>query len=204
MEPSIIILIATVAVSLWAFQDAAVLQKLLFSPYFVVHRRQWYRIISHAFIHADTTHLLFNMIALWSFGSAVFRYFSYMSNIPEVHFYVMYFTAIVFSSISDLIKHRDHSGYASLGASGAVSAVIFTCVLFDPWSMIYVFFIPCPGILFAVLYLWYSSYMSKRGRDGIAHDAHFYGSVFGLIYPLLINPAIFKLFIYQLTHPSFI
>ena len=203
MDPSIIILIATVAISLWAFQDTAVLRKLMFSPYFVIQGRQWYRIVSHAFIHGDTMHLLFNMIALWSFGATVFRYFSHISSIPEVHFYLMYFAAIVFSSASDLIKHRDHSGYASLGASGAVSAVIFACVLFDPWRMIYVFFLPCPGILFAVAYLWYSSYMSKRGQDGIGHDAHFYGSVFGLIYPLLIDPSVIKLFIYQLTHPSF-
>ena len=199
MNPAIIILIVTVAVSLWAFQDKNVINNLIFSPYIITRSSQWYRIITHAFIHANGMHLLFNMIALWSFGTAVVNEFS-----SEVHFYIMYFAAIIFSSASSLIKHRNNYRYASLGASGAVSAVIFSYVLFNPWNMIYVFIIPCPGILFSVAYLWYSNYMSRRGGDVIAHDAHFYGAVFGLIYPIIINPSTVLDFVDMLIHPTFL
>jgi membrane associated rhomboid family serine protease len=170
----------------------------------MVRQNQWYRIITHAFIHADWVHLIFNMIALWSFGGFVYNSLDAMTASPVLHFMAMYFGAILFSSISDMLKHRDHQYYASLGASGAVSAVIFFSILLNPWTLIYVFFIPCPGIVFGVLYLAYSNYMSKKGGDIINHDAHFYGSVFGLLYPLFVNPALYGDFIQKLLHPGFL
>jgi membrane associated rhomboid family serine protease len=117
---------------------------------------------------------------------------------------VMYFGAIAFSSISDVAKQKDNQHYASLGASGAVSAVIFFSILLNPWTLIYVFFIPCPGIVFGVLYLIYSNYMSKKGGGIINHDAHFYGSIFGLLYPLFVEPSLYKMFLYKLLHPDFL
>jgi membrane associated rhomboid family serine protease len=170
----------------------------------MVRQNQWYRIVTHAFIHADWMHLIFNMIALWSFGNYVFSSLEYMTSSPAFHFMAMYFGAILFSSISDVVKQKDNQSYASLGASGAVSAVIFFSILLNPWTLIYVFFIPCPGIVFGVLYLVYSNYMSKKGGDIINHDAHFYGSVFGLLYPLFVEPSIYKAFFYNLLHPHFL
>ncbi len=213
MNPSVILTIITSAISIWAFQNRNVMNKLILSPYAVVHNKQWYRVISHAFIHANWTHLLFNMIALWSFGSVVVQYFRLLVNVPDamrylvgvqdIPFYVMYFVAIIIAAIPDLIKRKNDPTYFSLGASGGVSAIIFAALFFDPWSTVLIFFIPCPGIIFGVLYLIYSSYMSKRGGDNINHDAHFYGAIFGFIFPLLLNPASINIFIEKLSHPHF-
>ena len=203
MSPATILTLVTIGITIWAFNDRRILEKLIMSPYAVVHEKQWWRIITHAFIHANWMHLLFNMIALWSFGIAVVNYFSMITNIPHEQFYLMYFGAIIFSSIPDF-KKRNNPNYLSLGASGGVSAVIFAAIFFEPWNLIYIFFLPCPGIVFGALYLIYCSYQSKQGgNDHINHDAHFYGSVFGFIYPLLLNPSLWQYFIHQLTHPTF-
>jgi membrane associated rhomboid family serine protease len=204
MNPYTLLTLVTAGVSILAFQNRDILNKLIMYPYVMVRQNQWYRIITHAFIHADWMHLIFNMIALWSFGNFVFNSLGDMTPSPALHFYIMYFGAILFSSISDVAKHKDNQHYASLGASGAVSAVIFFSILLNPWTLVYVFFIPCPGIVFGVLYLVYSNYMSKKGGDIINHDAHFYGSVFGILYPLFVEPEIYKLFFYKLLHPAFL
>jgi membrane associated rhomboid family serine protease len=204
MNPNTLLTLATVGVSILAFQNRDILNKLILFPYIMVRQQnQWYRIITHAFIHADWMHLIFNMIALWSFGNFVFDALGGMTTSPAVHFFTMYFGAILFSSISDIVKQKNNQYYASLGASGAVSAVIFFSILLNPWTLIYVFFIPCPGIIFGVLYLVYSNYMSKRGGDKINHDAHFYGAIFGILYPLFVEPSIYTHFFYNLLHPAF-
>ncbi|MCL2649793.1 MAG: rhomboid family intramembrane serine protease [Candidatus Azobacteroides sp.] len=204
MSPAKYLTVITIGITIWAFYNRQILEKFIMSPYAVVHEKQWYRIITHAFIHANWMHLIFNMIALWSFGVAVEYYFSAITNMPRMQFYLMYFGAIIFSSIPDLVKKKNNPNYLSLGASGGVSAVVFAAIFFNPWSLIYVFFLPCPGIVFGVLYLIYCTYQSKKGNvDHINHDAHFYGSVFGFIYPLLIDPSTLQYFIYQLTHPAF-
>ena len=202
MSPSILLTLITVGISIWAFKSRRLLMKLILSPYAVVHNKQWYRIITHAFIHADWTHLIFNMIALWSFGMAVEYYFSAISSIPYLHLCFMYFGAIIVSSLPDVVKKKDDFEYLTLGASGGVSAIVFAAIFFNPWHLIYIFFLPCPGIVFGALYLIYCSYQSKKGNVGrINHDAHFYGSVFGFFYPILIDPSAWQYFIYQLMHP---
>ena len=203
MYPSTLLALVTVGISIGAFYNRQILGKFIMSPYAVIHEKEWYRVVTHAFIHANWAHLIFNMIALWSFGIAVEYYFSTITDKPQIHLYLMYFGAIIFSSIPDLTKKKNNPNYLSLGASGGVSAIVFAAIFFDPWRLIYVFFLPCPGIVFGVLYLIYSSYQSKKASDNINHDAHFYGAIFGLAYPLLIEPSIFQYFIYQLTHPSF-
>lgn len=204
MNPVVILVIVIAGISIYAFQNRKVMDALILSPYRVVHAKEWYRVITHAFIHANWTHLLFNMIALWSFGVVVLQYFSVISSIPVIHFFLLFFVGVIIASVSDIIKHKNDYAYLSLGASGGVSAVIFSAIFFDPWSTILIFFIPCPGIVFGVLYLFYSNYMSKRGGDNINHDAHFYGAVFGFIYPILVQPSIVTHFIERLTHPSFL
>lgn len=204
MNPTMLLCLFTIGTSIWAFYDRQLMNKLMLSPYAVVHRNEWYRVITHAFIHADWMHLIFNMIALWSFGEAVQYYFRLLTPVPHIHFYIMYFLAIIVATVPDLIKHRNNISYFSLGASGAVSAVIFSVIFFNPWHSILIFFIPCPGIIFGVAYLIYSNYMAKRGGDMINHSAHFYGAVLGFIYPLLIDPSSIQHFIYQLMHPRFL
>ncbi|MDR0668063.1 MAG: rhomboid family intramembrane serine protease [Prevotellaceae bacterium] len=180
------------------------MNSLLLYPYLMVRRNQWYRLITHAFIHADWMHLIFNMIALWSFGRFVFYALTDMTAFPVQHGLIMYFAAIVFSSLPDIVKKKGNPDYASLGASGAVSAVVFFSILIDPWTLLYVFFIPCPGIVFGIVYLLYSNYMSKKGGDIINHGAHLYGAIFGLLYPLFVHPAMYMDFIYKLLHPNFL
>ena len=206
MNYVVALVIVIVGISYFAFQNKNVINKLIMSPYLVIHKNEWYRVITHAFIHANWMHLLFNMIALWSFGSAVVQYFDYVivSNIPNVHFFMLFFVGVIIASTPDIVKHKNDIGYLSLGASGGVSAVVFSAIFFNPWSTVLVFFIPCPGIIFGVLYLWYSNYMSKKGGDNINHSAHFYGAVFGFLYPILIQPSIVFHFIQQLMHPSFL
>lgn len=200
---STLIVLITVGISYWAFQDRRVLSKLILSPYAVVHDKQWYRVITHAFIHADWTHLLFNMIALWSFGKVVLIYFSRVTTSPVLYFLILYFVAIVVASIHDLIKQKNNTQFLSLGASGAVSAVIFAAIFFDPWSTILIFFIPCPAILFGVAYVLYSSFMGKKEGQRVNHYAHLYGAIFGFIYPILVNPKTIDIFLYSLSHPRF-
>lgn len=205
MNPYTLLAIITVGVSLLAFQNRDIMNKLILYPYVMVRENQWYRIITHAFIHADWAHLLFNMIALWSFGNFVYSQIGLFAGAESasIHFYIMYFGAIIFSSIADVIRQKDNPHYLSLGASGGVSAIIFCAILFDPWSPVIILFIPCPGIIFALIYVIYSSYMGKKGGDNINHHAHMYGAVFGLLYPLFINPEIYSTFIYNLLHPDF-
>ncbi len=200
VSPATLIAVVTIVISILAFGNRKLLETFILSPYAVVHNKQWWRMISHAFVHADWMHLLFNMIALWSFGEFLYRAIAF----TPAHFYLMYLGAVVFASIPDLIKHRDNPDYLSLGASGGVSAIIFSSILLNPWGLIYFYVIPCPGIVFGVLYLIYSAYQSKRGSgDRINHTAHFYGSLYGLIYPILMEPSILMYFIEQLMHPRF-
>jgi len=139
-----------------------------------------------------------------SFGAAVEDIFGSLKlngiiNNATLNFCLLYFGGIVIASLTTLKKYKDNSYYQSVGASGAVSAVVFTYIFFDPLSkLLFMFIIPIPAIVFGILYLAYSHYMSKKEGDFINHDAHFVGSVFGFIYPLLIDPKLFLIFLSKL------
>jgi membrane associated rhomboid family serine protease len=201
---TILIIIATVAISMLAFSNREVMDKLLFSPYRTIHNKEWHRLITHGFVHADYVHLFVNMFVLYSFGSAVetiFKSLQYSGIIQSsiLNFALLYFGGIVIASLTTLKKHKDNFYYHSVGASGAVSAIVFTYIFFDPLQkLLFMFIIPIPAIVFGILYLAYSHYMSKKGGDYINHDAHFVGSVFGFIYPLLINPKLISIFLAKL------
>ncbi len=197
---TIAIVIITCIVSIVCFKRRDVFDKLLLSPYRVKHNKEWWRIITHGFVHADYVHLAVNMLVLYSFGEAVERWLDTgFTRFPQLHYIVLYFGGMVVASISDLAKRKDQYSYASVGASGAVSAVLFAFIFFQPWSKLYFMgILPIPGIIFGPLYLWYSSYMSKRGGDNVNHDAHFYGAVFGFVYPIFIEPDLVMHFINQL------
>lgn len=184
----------TALISWYAWKDRDLLFKYQFNAYQIVHRKQWYRIFTHAFLHANWSHLIINMIVLYSFGVSVINIFSLhpvFSGAPVLHFVLLYFGAIVFSSLYSLIKHKDDPHYNAIGASGAVSAVVFTSIFFLPWHLIYFFgIIPVPGIVFGIIYMIYSYKMSQKGGDNIGHDAHLWGAIFGFVYPLLIEPSL--------------
>lgn len=196
-----IIIAATALVSLLAFSNSRLMSKLLMSPYLIMRQKEWYRLITHAFVHADYIHLFINMIVFLSFGLAVENMFEQLSNkdiigSPTLHFLMLYFGGIVISSLTTLRKHKDNYYYRSVGASGAVSAVVFTSIFFSPLSNLYLMgIIPIPAIVFGIGYLVYSHYMRKKSSDNINHDAHFVGAVFGFIYPLLIDPNLYKEFL---------
>lgn len=187
---TLILIAATAVVSILAFQRSQLFEALLFSPFAVQHRGQWYRMLSHAFVHADWPHLLVNMFVLWSFGSSVEVLYGMISPLPSAAAYVMlYVGGIVCATFPGMAKHRNDPRYRSVGASGAVSAVLFAHVLMMPTQSITLFFIQSlPAWLFGVLYLIYSYAMDKRGGDNVAHDAHFYGAVFGVLFTAAMDP----------------
>lgn len=195
-----IIIGVTAIVSVMAFSRAELIFRYDFNPYQIIHRGQWYRIITHAFVHANWAHLIINMLVLYSFGDALVYYFSArMGGNPVWYVIGLYLGGVVVSSIYTLYKERDNYNYSAVGASGAVSAVVFACILFNPLSKIYFFAIlPMPGIVFGIAYLVYEHYMSRRGLDNIGHDAHFYGALFGFVYPLLFRPDLLLYFFKQI------
>lgn len=201
---TIVFIIITCIVSVLAFNNDQIFSKLQFSPYQVYHRKEYYRLLSHGFVHADWMHLFFNMLVLYFFGTQVERIFNYyeaegVMRFANVWFTFMYLAAIIFSSVTTLKKHKDNTFYNAVGASGAVSAILFCSIFFDPWAILKLnFFIPVPAIILGVGYLGYSHYMSKRNTDNINHDAHFIGAVFGFLFPLLIKLDFINIFINQL------
>ncbi|MCB0738718.1 MAG: rhomboid family intramembrane serine protease [Bacteroidetes bacterium] len=202
---SVVIIIITVLVSFRAFSDPELKYKLIFYPYKINGEREWYRFITSGFIHADIQHLVFNMITLYFFGRNVEFYFDYlMGGSGKTVFILFYVAAMAAASTFSYFKHKDNPGYMALGASGAVSAVLFSTILVSPWNLIYVFLIPCPAILFGVAYLIYSARMAKLGRDNIGHDAHLFGAIFGVIATIVIAPETVEIFIKQLLNPGFL
>ncbi len=203
---TLVIVLVTALVSFSAFNNNELRSKLIMNAYMVHHRKQWYRMFSHGFIHADWPHLIFNMIALYSFGQSVENYYSYYFGdaLGTFYYILLYSSSLVFASVPDLAKHKDQHWFNSLGASGAVSAVVFAAILFDPWVGITIFPIPIPipGIVFGPLFLIISQYLARKGTDNIGHDAHFYGAISGIAITLLFRPSLFNEFIQKVLHHS--
>ena len=190
----LLIIIVTVGVSLMAFNNRAIMDKLLFIPYDCKHNGRYSRIITHIFIHADWGHLLFNMMSLYFLGANLLSgpegmMYEYGSVMGQFHFIVLYFLGALFATLIPYARNQDNPSYRSLGASGAVSAVIFGAIIWDPSLQIQIIFIPfaIPAYIFGPLYLLYEFYADKRGGTGIAHDAHIGGAIFGIAYVLIIN-----------------
>lgn len=197
---TIILIAITVAVSYAAFKSPRLMEQLQFNASKIVHKKEYQRLVTHAFVHANWEHLLVNMIVLFSFGRAIEAYFEYTFGAKHIQYYfLLYFGGIIVSNLYALYKYRNDYFYNAVGASGAVAAVLFAAIFFDPWNMIYFFgILPIPGIVFAVLYLVYSYQMSKKQKDNVAHDAHFLGALFGFVLPILLNPRLFEVFIDKL------
>ncbi|HKL32316.1 MAG TPA: rhomboid family intramembrane serine protease [Tangfeifania sp.] len=190
----------TAVVSYLTFQNNNMMEKLQFNAAKIIHQKQYYRLVSHAFIHVSWSHLGVNMLVLYFFGRNVEVLFQQLfSNQGTLYFLLLYLGGILISNAWSLIKHQNDYYYNAVGASGAVSAVLFAHIFLRPMDMLYLFAIlPIPGIVFAVGYLIYSYQMGKKKSDNVAHDAHFLGAVFGFVFPLLLRPGLFDNFISQL------
>ncbi len=199
-----IIVIITVGFSLWAFRKEGFFERFDLRPSRIVHEREYYRIFTHAFLHADYMHLAINMLVLYSFGTGVEKIFQGLEQQGVIFsgpfFYILlYVASIALSSLTTISRNKNNENYSAVGASGAVSAVVFTFIFFAPLQKIYFYMVlPIPGIVFGVLYLLYSSYMNRRGGGHINHAAHFWGAVVGFLYPILLDPHLFGVFLENL------
>lgn len=197
-----VIIIITVIISLLAWQNRTLMGRLIFDPISVTRFKQYDRFITHGFIHADGMHLLFNMFTLYFFGRVIERF--YINKFGSLGFVAFYVLAIIVAIIPTYLKHKNNSRYLSLGASGAVSAVLFAFILFAPWETLYFFgVLPIPAIVFAVLYTAYSVYAERRGTGNTNHSAHLVGAAFGVVATILIEPSLALHFINALLNPRF-
>ena len=198
---TIALVVATVAVSWFAFNNPRLLDRLLLWPPAVQRRHQYDRLLAHGFVHADWQHLLFNMITLYFFGRYAEQLF--LPYIGAAGFLLFYLSAILVAILPTYLRHRHDPSYRSLGASGAVSAVLFAYILVNPWSLIFVFFLPVPAILYGVFYVGYSVWMDRQGRDNVNHSAHLWGAGYGVLFTIMMEPRVIPFFLDRLLHPSF-
>jgi membrane associated rhomboid family serine protease len=190
-----IIFVFTIITSLYAFYDQSIYGKFMLHPYSVSKGNQVYTVITSGLIHKDWMHLFFNMFTFFAFA------FNLEQMMGSWRFGLLYFLGLILSDIPTIFKYKDNFNYNSLGASGAISAVLFSFILYNPMSRIYIMFIPIgiPAVVFGGLYLIYCAYASKNSRDGINHDAHFFGALTGLIFTIIFVPGILQNFISALT-----
>ena len=197
---TVTIVMITVIISLIALSNQHVMNRLIFWPP-AIQKGQYDRFISHGFIHADGTHLLFNMITLFFFGSIIESF--YRQYLYELGFVLFYLGGLIVAILPSYLKHKNDHRWASLCASGAVSAVLFAYILFQPWKLIFVFFIPVPAIIFAILYIAYSIWSGKKGNSNVNHSAHLWGAAYGVIMTIIIEPRLVPHFLRQLTQLPF-
>lgn len=197
-----VLLIAVTALVSWlAFNHPPLLERLILWPPAIARQHQYERLLTHGFIHADFQHLLFNMITLYFFGRLVEQWF--VPYIGRIGFAGFYLSAILVAILPTYLRHRQDPRYRSLGASGAVSAVLFTFILVQPWSLIFVFFVPVPAIVYGALYVGYSVWMDRHGQDNVNHSAHLWGAGYGMLFTLLMEPRVGAAFVQRLLHPAF-
>jgi membrane associated rhomboid family serine protease len=195
------IIIITCLISLIAFSQPKVMDALIFDPSRIQSKKEYYRFVTCGLLHGDYFHLFVNMFVLYSFGQAVEYYYGKVfGETSGILFLVLYITSIFAANVSTYFKHRNHPSYKALGASGAVSAIVFTSILFAPFTKIYLYgIIGLPGILLGGLYLVYSYYMShKDAADNINHDAHWQGAVYGILFTIALKPVVIQIFLNQL------
>jgi membrane associated rhomboid family serine protease len=187
---TIIIILITSLISIGSFNNVALKEKLIFSPYQYSKNKKWWIVLSHGFIHADFLHLFFNMYVLYIFGPALEYFFVNSSEIGGFYYVGFYLLGIIFSTLPSIIKNHNNPNYRSLGASGAVSSIVFAYIIIYPLRELGLILIPglfLPGFIFGVLYLIAEHYLSKKQYSNIAHDAHISGSLFGVFFIIIYD-----------------
>lgn len=195
------IMLFTVVTSLYAFSNPSVYGRFMLHPYSVSRKHNVYTVLTSGLIHKDWMHLLFNMFTFLFFGFPLERILSGLSSWGHLQFLLIYLLALVLSDLTTIFKERDNYHYHSLGASGAICAVLFSYILFNPTTPIYLFFIPIPipAVIFGFLFLAYCAWAAKSSRDSINHDAHFYGALAGITLTLILYPGVTGHFISQVA-----
>ncbi|WP_089153133.1 rhomboid family intramembrane serine protease [Stenotrophomonas pictorum] len=201
--PITLLLIAITGLVSWmAFSNRKLADRLILWPPAIDRHKQYDRLVTYGFIHADFAHLIFNMVTLFFFGRMIEGLMLRITGQWWVYL-VFYLLALVVSILPSYLKNQKNPNYLSLGASGAVSAVLFAFILVSPWSLIFVFFIPAPAILYAVFYVGYSLWMDRKGGDRINHSAHLAGAAFGVLFMLCMEPRLLQVFLQELMNPRF-
>ncbi|WP_296246603.1 rhomboid family intramembrane serine protease [uncultured Stenotrophomonas sp.] len=201
--PITLILIAITALVSWmAFNNRKLADRLILWPPAIDKHKQYDRLVTYGFIHADFGHLLFNMVTLYFFGRSIEVIM--VGTTGQWWVYpLFYLSALVVSILPTYLKNQKNPNYLSLGASGAVSAVLFAYILIAPWKLILVMFIPAPAILYAAFYVGYSIWMDKKGGDNVNHSAHLAGAAFGVMFMLIMEPELLQHFLQSLMNPTF-
>jgi membrane associated rhomboid family serine protease len=197
---SFLIMGVTVGISLLAWQKPAWLDAMMMSPYRIDRKKEYWRFITSGFIHADFAHLFFNLFSFYFFGTQLEYIFGIIfPGFGGEVFILFYLLAIFVADLPTYFKQRNNPYFNSLGASGAVSAVIFAGIMFFPTEKIYLFgFVGIPGFIYAGLFTWYSIAMDRRGRDYVNHSAHLYGGLFGVLFITLTRPSTWVEFFSQI------
>ncbi len=199
---STLILIAiTCVVSFVAFGNAKVMGALIFWPPAVTRKHEYSRFLTYGFVHADGRHLIFNMITLYFFGRAMEGFIN--QHLGVFGFALFYLLGLTVSILPSYLRHLDDEQYRSLGASGAVSAVLFAFILLRPWTTIIIFVLPVPAIIYAVLYLGYTIYMDRKSVDRVNHSAHLWGAAYGIVFLIAMDTRVIGVFLDELSHPRF-
>ncbi|MFT3908421.1 MAG: rhomboid family intramembrane serine protease [Ferruginibacter sp.] len=204
---TILLITINVIFSFIGFSNAELVDKTIMWPYRINREKQYYRFVTSGFLHADWMHLIFNMFTLYFFGRNIEIIFAVAGLGGNISYLALYFVGMVVADIPSYFKHKDNYGYRALGASGAVSAVIFASIVFNPWSSIYLYgALRLSAALYAVLFIVYCVYMDKKGTDNVGHNVHLWGALFGFAFTLLLigtmQPALFEGILEQLKHPS--
>lgn len=195
------LILVTCVVSILAWKKPRLLDRLMLWSPALSRRREYWRLISYGLVHADAQHLLFNMITLYFFGGAMEHYLTLLGLPWPWGFLGFYLSALLVSILPSYLRHRHDPHYRSLGASGAVSALLFAYILLQPWSLILVFVLPLPAIVYAVCYVGYSIWMERRGQDNVNHSAHLWGAGYGVLFTVLLNPGVLEHFLQALLNP---
>ncbi len=187
---SFVLIAITILISVLAFSNNQIKEKGVFSPYEYHKNKKWWLLITHGFLHADFFHLFFNVYVLYIFGPGIESYFNISSDIGSFYFISFYLGAMIFATLPSIVKHNNNPMYKSLGASGAISAVVFANILIFPLKKLGLLIIPglwLPGFIFGALYLAAEHYLSKKQYSNIAHDAHISGSIFGVLFIIVYD-----------------